>query len=703
MSSGERRSQEAIQRNRAASRERMRKLRAKNPEAARLRSHDQQVKRSNLDGRPFIGWDGEGHNIYVASSDGTIDVTHHYMLFGASTGDYVTDTSLSTEACLALILDVERANPDVFHVGFSFEYDVNMILADLTWRKLNLLKSVNKVHWKGYYIEHIPHKWLRVSKDGISATIYDMFGFFHCSYLGALKKYGIGNTRSIGIIEDGKRDRGTFTYAEFDRVLKYWWEEISLFPPLADSLRSSFYAGGFRVSQWHGTGALATYALRNHNVKQLYPRPGNTPPEVMEAIRYAYAGGRFQPWQCGYHIGPKYTADINSAYMWACTQLPRMDNGWWEYQSTSDIKRNEIARFGVYRIKFDAGEDYNKAAKRRGIPERPYPLFHRDKNYRLTWPRRTEGWYWSPEARTVQNSSRAKFLEAWIFHDDGTYPFRWVGSYYDARLKLKKAGNPAERGYKGALASIYGKFAQRTGYDKRNGLPPKNHNLAWAGFITSWCRAAVFEAADSAYRAGGLIEIATDGVMSSKPFDTSSLVNGVGDGLGQWKLEEYAGLLYWQSGVYWLLEMDGEWKPPKARGIRRGKVPISVAMEALQRVQHPMDPVAFKIKKTMFIGYRQALNGQFDKWRRWVEVDDRRVMGGSAEGKCSHLFMYCVVCRNEVKGVQLDRMHTISQHEPDHWDSRPHPLPWLEPEDDLPENAFEIISNIFADEDISED
>ena len=162
--------------------------------------------------RPFIGWDGEGHRIFVCHPDGTVVNTHHYMLFGCSNGELITGISLGTRECLELVLYVAEQNPGAHHVGFSFEYDVNMILKDLEWRHLAVLTDIGQVKWNGFRIKHIPHKMLTVSKGGVTATIYDTFGFFHSSYMRALKKYKIGTAEQLKIIEDGKGNRGLFTF-----------------------------------------------------------------------------------------------------------------------------------------------------------------------------------------------------------------------------------------------------------------------------------------------------------------------------------------------------------------------------------------------------------------------------------------------------------------------------------------------------------
>lgn len=674
-------SKQAIERNRAACRDRAARDRALN------RKKQQESRDRKRNGRQFVGWDGEGYRSFSVDARGVCTVLHHYMLFGSSSGHHVRGKDLSTRECLEVILHVESLDPDAIHVGFAFEYDVNMILKDLSWARLAILNVCGRVRWEGYTIEHTPHKMFSVRKGDCSARIYDVFGFFHSSYMNALRKYEVGEASQLEKINAGKKERSRFTYQDIDEVTAYWREEISLLPPLMDKIRTAAYAGGFFISEWHGPGALASYALKYNGVKQYKSK--NVPVEVRYAIQSAYAGGRFQGWRCGLYDGPVYTADINSAYIFACSLLPRLDRGGWIRTNPRDIERTGIARFGLYRIAFDAGKNWESSARKRGIPAPPYPLFHRDNNGRLTWPRRTEGWYWSPEARLVYDSPHATILEAWVFHDDGSMPFQWVYDSYHKRLELQRAGNPAEKAYKWSLAAMYGAFARRVGWDKKTRTAPSSHELAWAGFITSWCRAAVYDAAAYAAVNRGLISIDTDGVTSTVPFDESLLVNGVGDGLGQWKLEEYTGILQWQNGIYWLRGEDGEWQDPKTRGIPKGSIPFDVALEAYKSADwRDMDrPLSFELQRNRFVGYREALQGQFGKWRQWVPEQLEVTFGGTGKGR--HIPQMCGLCwpRN---GYPVPAMHTITGFGPSHVESSPHRLPWLEDLPVLPDKSLDI-------------
>jgi hypothetical protein len=681
-------SDEAIERNRVSSRARYHVNKEQNQKVQKA------YRERKFEERAFIGWDGEGYDDESGQ--------HHYMLFGASTGDCVTGPSLGTAECLSLILRVREENPDTYNVGFAFDYDVNMIIKDLPWRHLAALSAFNRCRWvdpatgRRYRIEHIPGKFFRISADGISATIYDCFGFFHSSYIRALYKYGVGDPAKLEHISTGKAARGSFTLAGIENVKSYWLDEISLLPPLMDRIRDASYGGGYRISEWHGPGALASYLLRDRGVNKWHSKK-NIPAEVKSAIRHAYAGGRFTGCLCGLYIGDIYTADVNSAYVYATSLLPRMDRGKWNRQNPKSIDARNLPRFGLYHIELDYGREGKREAEQRGIPEAPNPLFHRDKIGVLRWPRKTTGWYWTPEAKLVLDSPYANVLEAWIFDDDGSKPFRFVHDAYDRRVDLQHQGNPAEKAYKWALAAMYGAFARRVGW--KNGKPPPSHELTWAGFITSYCRAMVYGPARRAWENGdglGLISIDTDSITTTVPIDEKDLPNGIGEGLGQWKLEHWTGILQWQNGIYWLRDENGEWSEPKSRGIPRGSVPFEAAYNGLQAMDFSKRPFVFphlSLERTRFIGYRQALRGQFDKWRKWVTEPVEISMGGKASGKAIHMFRVCDACRKTNDGTpypieDVRALHTISPMPSllghDLTESQPHKLPWLEELPDLP-------------------
>lgn len=208
--------------------------------------------------RPFVAWDGEG----VDNPDGT----HNYVLFGSSTGHYIQGEELRTVDYLDTLLRCEFDNPDAIHVGFAFGYDSEMILRDLPEIALRQLFLHNWIYWGRYRIEYIRGKYFQVGARfagrNLSIRVWDIFSFFHVSFVAAVKDY-LGDVPGMAEIEKGKRARGTFTYDQVEGFVKpYWQSELSITVQLADKLRDLLHQADIRLTRWHGPGALVSYMFR---------------------------------------------------------------------------------------------------------------------------------------------------------------------------------------------------------------------------------------------------------------------------------------------------------------------------------------------------------------------------------------------------------------------------------------------------------
>ncbi len=158
--------------------------------------------------REFIAWDGEGPQ------------DAGYALFGNSHGDELCDPFLPTVRCLDFLLSCGSRNPLAIHIGYGINYDVSMILKDLPWRALAMLKEYTVTQWKGYRLEYVPRKWFTVSKDGVRVKLYDICSFFAGAYVPALKEFGIGTNDEIALLMSQKARRGKFLFSEIrDRRL----------------------------------------------------------------------------------------------------------------------------------------------------------------------------------------------------------------------------------------------------------------------------------------------------------------------------------------------------------------------------------------------------------------------------------------------------------------------------------------------------
>lgn len=646
--------------------------------------------RTSYDRRNFVAWDGEGWTEHTdplcAAKRGRAclrrSCVHHYCLFGNSEGMSVESDSLSTRECLDLILATGDEYPRAIHIGFAFQYDVNMILRDLTPKHMRILKERTHVTWRGYRIENIPKKWFTVSKNGISVRIQDVFSFFASSFVKALKKWDVGSAAEIAEISSGKDNRDSFKLSDVDNFIRpYWEKELVLLVGLGDKLREVLYSAGITITGWYGPGNVASFLYKKHKTESSMNR--ELPLEVKEASQYAYAGGRFEGLKAGLHEGIIYSADINSAYPHVLSLLPDLQSGVWVRHSSDDAYwayQTLRPRIGFYRVHFEFTRDFTLRARQLGFP---LPVFHRRMSGQVWYPQRSVNWYHTAEFGLLVDMfektdgkafTRFEVKEAWVYEDDGSSPFAWVRDMYEQRKTWQSEGNPAELALKLGLNSLYGKLAQRIG--SKGDKPPTWHQLEWAGAITAGCRAMLYRAVLDNWTS--VVGMETDGVYATRPF--KELENGTGNALGQWKVEEYTGMLFLQNGVYWLRDKNGDWLPPKSRGIPQSHLAFASALDSLR------SGISLRASQQYFVGYGTALHrglsrGDMPGWRQWRNGPKEFEFGGN--GKRLHNPKVCPECR---EGMGLDEgLHTLSlrQSSPDPREiySTRHYLPWVESEE----------------------
>jgi DNA polymerase type B, organellar and viral len=603
--------------------------------------------------RPFIMWDGEGPKDTA------------YSLFGNSAGYEVCYPNLSSNDCLSLITQTGREHPRAIHISFGFNYDVSMIIKDMPRRAHRALAYWGKCQWRCWSLEHIPHKWFKVTYEAggekVTVKIYDIHTFFHGRYDQCLESFKVGTPEELADLAAGKDKRVDFVWADIEYITRYWRLELRLGVQLGNELRRRLNAANYLPRSWHGPGALARMALKRHDV---YKAMAICPPKVREAARFAYAGGRFDQYIIGEVNSEVYEYDINSAYPHYATQLPNLSRGKWRHGC-----KYEPGKFAVYHIRYTAPAN----------PHRVYPLFYRSSDYMVCFPNRVDGWYWSPEANLVCDDPDAVFLEAWIFdeEDESDRPFAWLAQYFHQRKMLDKVGDPVGYSYKILINAIYGQLAQRAGWDRKTRTAPRSHQLEWAGFITSSCRAAVYRAAIAC--GDKLISINTDSVQSLVPLDD---VVPTGTALGEWEGKTYSGGLFWQAGIYYLreelgydLDLNYGWIKARTRGIPKGKYNAEDILIAI-RTQTPLEMI-----RNTFITYRTALLGQWELRNTWKSDPDTFAFGGGPGSKRVH-FKCTEGCRQSVNGI-----HRTCGLPPIRNDikSHPHYLPWLEEESEIKE------------------
>lgn len=637
--------------------------------------------------RRFIAWDGEGVNINGPGRP------QSYVLFGCSTGDrLISKSHLPTTDLLRFIIDVGRRYPRAHHVGFAFNYDANMLIRSLPERLLLQMHKEGFCYLRDgewtYYLEFRPGKWFQVSRwpadksrkgKSLRTTvrIEDVFSFFACSFIKAYEKL-IGTAPAI--VTSGKARRKEFSIDELDTIEEYWRVEIGMLEELAESLRSNLYSAGLKVSSWYGPGVLANYTMRQHSVKSSM---ANTPPGVSTAARYAYAGGRFELFRMGRALGPLYSIDINSAYPDAIRQLPNLAEGEWDWV---DRPPRSLREFGVWHVRYHA-----PAAK--GYFTAPGPFFHRDKLGLISFPPKLEGWYWGPEVWTARNLPGVDIVGGWIFRRSksiqelsqdsptgSSAPFAWIADMYNQRMEWKREGNASQLALKLCMNSLYGKMAQRIGWNEQKRTAPTWHQLEWAGWVTSYTRAKLYRAMVDILRCDerGLIAVETDGIYTTVRPELLGIE--ASEELGGWSVDVYDEIIYVQSGLAWLRK-NGEWED-KRRGLDADSFTLDDARGYVASLlPRKREWPAFEGKSTRFVGLGAAIASSIPtKVRHCVWATAPKHISVGAVGKRGHRAGDCQSCRdglNAYEGMHDLGIRTNALGAPH---SYPHPIPWLDEE-----------------------
>jgi hypothetical protein len=530
---------------------------------------------------------------------------------------------LGSDECLRFIVDCAVAEPDVIHIGFAIGFDVNMIVRDIPKRLIAELKNSHQCWYGQYLLEWFPQKWFRVydSFRKVGCKIYDGFSFFMSSAVKAWEQYlGEEERDAVKEVTEGKDLRAVFTYEELETIIRpYFRKELYLYEALFDRLRRLLAVAGIHPKEWYGPGAIASTILRSY-AKHYVQR--DLPDGVIEASQYAYFGGRFEQFYTGQFTGAVYSYDIRSAYPHALRLLPNLHNGQWTH--SVGTPRNGIESFGLYRVSFDFGTDGHSDVGRSYIPM-PFPL--RDVRSAIHFPSRVEGWYWGPEVLAAQDWYSFDIIESWTFKPaaQNGRPFAFIEGMYKRRQQWKREGNEAEKALKLGMNSIYGKTAQRKGKDNHE-KPPRWHQLEYAGYMTSFCRAMIFSAIMQNPLA--IIATETDGLFSTAPLDLP-----LGTGLGEWEEEVYEGVIYVQSGLYWL-KRGNEWIKARIRGFGPGQVSVEDALNSVGT----LSPLVGHTHR--FAGFNGYLMNP--KWLTWM--DALHVAKWGDGGKRAHGKELCPKC-----------------------------------------------------------
>ena len=494
----------------------------------------------------FISVDGEGQGdklVLLAANDST----NHIQ-------DYVENykDGLSTLECLRFLWELKEDYPDGKFIGFSFTYDVNMILYPiLRLRKPMVRRLVERKYVKvqledrmtSVAVRFYPGKFVTFTEymdnePGRRIEIQDTFGFYQQSFVKALDKWDMSDREAIARIEQGKQHRAD-EFARMNRrqVRRYCLDECAQLSKLTDKLKNAINSAGIDLKRYIGAGAIAQTYMTKYQVNNHVRHDNEYGKEIQDAIMYAYFGGRSEIYRQGYFRDPTYVYDINSAYPAQTLTLPSLRYSMWrEYRGTdSSLKAAVLSGeipYGLCYCSWDMGETMPVLV--------PFPKRMPNGNIRYRY--RGWGWYWISETqaalRHFPDNVTVHKLYAFEPHSQ-VKPFAFVEHLSQMRLQAKANGLPSNIVYKLGLNSLYGKTAQA----KRGSKYPAYQSYVWAGMITAGTRAQLLDVI--APNVDKVIACATDGVIFASDPNIQQ-----GEGLGEWERKMYDELLYLQAGVY---------------------------------------------------------------------------------------------------------------------------------------------------------
>ena len=686
--------------------------------------------------RPIIVWDGEGINL-SGNKHG-----QHYVLFGCSADMdnplVIRDPKkwLRFHVLADYMIKIKQRYPDAFHMGYFFNYDQNMIIRSLPASvKLRLYEeglARYEMHFGyTYWIKFTPKKTLQITRvdraNGEKHTIKidDYAHFYGTSFVTAYRDAfpDCDSDPSFQIVIEGKAMRNETTWEDMPAIRRYWSHEIMAMQRLAEQLRTILYDAGFEIKNWHGPGALASYVRRKWGLveHEFGVKAANMPPEVHIASKYAMFGGRFEPFKLGRIRGPVYVYDRNSAYPYAFCQLPSFrEGGYWEHVIGEP---DSIDDFAVYRVTWHRPHGIPPSPDGRerptevklwyhGFSQYAEPLPYRGYRGEICYPDYHAGWYWSPEIESVLSTKGGEHLtieEAWIWHplQPSEQPWRAViEPMYAERLRLKRIGDVTQMAYKLAMNSLFGKTAQRIGWDKKKMTGPSTHALPIAGYITSHCRASIWRVISWGW--GDNVAVETDGVISMKSPETFPLP--IGKGLGEWSVTEYDEVLFLQSGFYaarkgdkWTVKTRGV--PASAFNDKDGQFDPTIFSDFLTTCCADSEWPDFPLPaSSRFIGIGAAiarsrlesgsvnickLNQIHCRWER-----DEPILRIGYGGKRRHFNSACQACQAGLSGNDVSHnTQVVGQRTPgcDPLDvpfSYPHRIPWDIQEEDADDSLI---------------
>lgn len=686
----------------------------------------------------FVALDGEGFSeggeqrfIVGTNNREYIGKSHYYALLSASDGSELyasePETRLSAAQCLDFVIGIKRNNPRAIIVCFGGSYDIAQFLAhDLTREQLTTLQSdpdPNNPDDKrkrrtlditlgayDYRLEYRPRKSLAIWRwptgqpkyerahkksgepywrmtDHDAAIVWDVWGFFQDSFVGVMRKW-IPFDPDYQFIKKNKGDRNIFHRSEIETIRRYNQAELRCLVEIMNKLRASIAALGLQVTRWDGAGAIAAAILKVQNVKD---HMAISPPAVFEAARHAYSGGHIEVCQLGYYDGKVHHYDVNSAYPDQFRDLPSLAAGTWQHGDQTVCARSDLYvpdGFTLVKLAFSfkPGNSF-------------YPLFFREDDGTIIYPRIGTGWYWYPEFEAAREYAHTlgyeefRVLEYWHFKParENVYPFRWIDDYYQQRqsriaaAKAQGIEDGPEKIIKLGLNSLYGKTAQQVGFrigDDGEAILPSYFQLEWSGYVTSGCRAKLMQAA--LQNPTAIIAFATDGLFATSPLDLDTPSEKI---LGAWEYQTHDGITMVMPGVYWLHETG---KKPKHYSRGFDKAQMSDAEFIHQAWKYRNDFVMIAITRLIGLGTACASDAFWKMRGMFVQSKRELALNGDNSKRYPITFgLRTSPAKQLVPTYPREHDENIFASDPLDFMSEPYAIAWID-DDDIPDDDLLI-------------
>lgn len=537
----------------------------------------------NVESVRFVSFDGEGS-------------MGRYQLLACSATDEVLKSryGLTTLQCLDYFIDLAERDIIGSHdalIGFGLGYDFENILRDLPDSDYLKLRTGKRIVYDRYTIRYVNRKfldvWVGTAKDVPSRRalrLQDIYPYFQTSFVKACEQRGIELPE---VVYEGKRNRGGFRYADIDRIVVYNRAELVAMVRLAESLRTDFVAAfnavgitpSIGTGAWYGPGSQAISVLQVAETRQLVTRDDpliatalNTfvatrlcgvPDRILKSstTRRAvssivhhpfvcmYFGGRIEAAMQGRFDGTLYDYDLTSAYPYAVTRLPTLD----DKKLVAISGPDPTERIAAYLVRW----------RDRSRPFHPFP--YRGRNGNVYFPSSGFGWILSPELHSgLESGVECEIIAGFAFVGTEGYGRGYragdstlaglITSMGEHRAIAKRNGDPAHRGLKLLMNSVYGKTLQKEG-------SRRFFNAFVAAWITSVTRSRIYDLIGPT-EPGQVISVMTDGVLSTVPLPVT-----LTDELGGWSLTEFDGGYQFAPGVYKLFCFDKSERCPICKGV----------------------------------------------------------------------------------------------------------------------------------------